>query len=414
MQKLSLTKTYQKYSEYKDSGVEWLGQIPKEWSVGKVKEIFSLSKEKISGSAETNILSLTQKGIKPRDISSNEGQIAATYEGYMHILKGDIVLNPMDLITGFVDSSKLEGIISPAYTVIRKRNKNINSQFYNYFFQKHYYEKIFSPFGVGVSIDHRWTLKDNTLLNFPIIKLDLAKQQQMATFLDQKLSFIDQIIEKKKKLIELLKEKRTAVINQAVTKGLDPKVELVDSGIDWIGQIPKGWRVVKLKYLAKFEYGESLSDDLRKEGTVKVYGSNGKVGFHDKANSLRPVIVIGRKGSYGAVNYSEDNVFAIDTTYYVDKRHTKQNLLWLSYILGTIGLNLMSQDTGVPGLSRKSAYQKLIITPPLYDQEKISLYLNDWSNMYDNLLKSINKSILFLQELKSSLISNVVTGKVKI
>ena len=137
MQTLKLTKKYEHYPEYKDSGVEWLGMIPKDWELAKVKEVFNLIKEKSFDNSEADVLSLTLSGIKKRNISNNEGQIASSYEGYRHIYKGDIVLNPMDLLRGFVDASKYEGIISPAYSTLRKKDFDTNSQFYNYFFQNH-------------------------------------------------------------------------------------------------------------------------------------------------------------------------------------------------------------------------------------------------------------------------------------
>ncbi|MCX6717154.1 MAG: restriction endonuclease subunit S, partial [Candidatus Taylorbacteria bacterium] len=194
-----MTKKYEKYPEYKNSGIEWLGKIPKNWQVGKVKEVFNLLKEKSFNNSESEILSLTLNGIKTRDVSNNEGQIAASYEGYRKI------------------SSKYEGIISPAYSTLRKKNNGTNSQFYNYFFQKHYFEGIFHPFGNGVSVDHRWTLKDDTLMNFPLISIPEKEQTKIANYLDEKTETIDQIIEKKQKLIEFLQEKRTAAINHEIT-----------------------------------------------------------------------------------------------------------------------------------------------------------------------------------------------------
>ena len=266
MQTLKLTKKYEKYSEYKDSGVEWLGKIPREWRVGKVKEVFDLLKQKSFNNSESEVLSLTLNGIKIRDISNNEGQIAASYEGYRKIKKGDIVLNPMDLIRGFVDASKYEGIISPAYSTLRKKDNKINSQYYNYFFQKHYFEGIFYPFGNGVSVDHRWTLKDDTLINFPILGIPFEQQIKIANYLDEKTSSIDQIIKKKQKLIELLREKRTAIIANEVVKKSKEKwktekikhlVKSIESGI-W-GENPlENSDDIKCLRVADFDY-ENLS-----------------------------------------------------------------------------------------------------------------------------------------------------------
>jgi type I restriction enzyme S subunit len=121
---------------------------------------------------------------------------------------------------------------------------------------------------------------------------------------------------------------------------------------------------IPLRRVARFAYGDSLSDALRQDGDVPVYGSNGQVGTHAEANTLGPVLIVGRKGSFGKVQYSARPVFAIDTTFYIDQRLTNSDLRWLFYVLQTLNLDVLSEDVGVPGLSRDRAYSQLV---PCYD-----------------------------------------------
>ncbi len=129
--------------------------------------------------------------------------------------------------------------------------------------------------------------------------------------------------------------------------------------------VPPGWGFAPLKRLTRFGYGEAISaDDRDPNGMVKVYGSNGPFDQHSASNTLGPCIIVGRKGSYGKCQYSDQPVFAVDTTFVVDQRHTKADLRFLFHLLGILGLDELSDDTAVPGLSREKAYQSLTPLPP--------------------------------------------------
>lgn len=436
MQKLQLRKKYEVYPEYKDSDIEWLGKIPKEWETGKVKEVFNLLKERSFNNSEEEVLSLTLNGIKTRDVSNNEGQIAASYEGYRKIIKGDIVLNPMDLVRGFVDASKYEGIISPAYSTLRKKDKKTNSQYYNYFFQKHYFEGIFHPFGNGVSVDHRWTLKDDTLVNFPVLTISLEQQTKITNFLDKKTDLIDKIIEKKKKQIELLKEKRTAVVEQAVTKGLVQGVELVDSGVDWIGNIPDDWEIAKLKYrttLNKYTLPENTDQDytfkyldIGEVSDGKEMGDGEVLKFSTAPSRARRIVktndsIIATVRTYlKAVGFFEsiDNPTIVSTGFAVLTPGSLLNPKYLNYYLKSARFinEVIIRSTGVsyPAITPFYLISLPIIYPSIQEQLQIVKYLDDRLSKINLVINRIEASIGKLSEFKLSLISNVVTGKVKV
>lgn len=169
------------------------------------------------------------------------------------------------------------------------------------------------------------------------------------------------------------------------------------------------WPNLQLKYVARLAYGDSLPSESRIPGKVSVLGSNGPVGFHHKANTLGPCIVVGRKGSYGKITYSDAPVFAIDTTYYIDSRHTRTNLRWLYYLLGSIGLDSISQDTGVPGLSREHAYCNRVHVPSESEQKAIADFLDRKTTEIDGLIGRKQRLIDLLGEKRKSLISHAVT-----
>ena len=183
-----------------------------------------------------------------------------------------------------------------------------------------------------------------------------------------------------------------------------------DSGVEWIGEIPEHWGVIKLKYVTKLAYGDSLPTENREEeGEVDVFGSNGKVGTHNVANTLSPVIIVGRKGSYGKVTYSDKECFAIDTTYYIDNRCTKSNIKWLYHSLMILELDKNSQDTGVPGLSREYAYNKYVPVPTVNEQAAIANFLDQKTAEIDDLIADKEKLIELLQEKRQAIITEAVT-----
>jgi type I restriction enzyme S subunit len=173
--------------------------------------------------------------------------------------------------------------------------------------------------------------------------------------------------------------------------------------------IPSHWTDAPLRHVARLEYGESLPDHVRSVGQYSVYGSNGPVGLHEKANTRGPVIVVGRKGSFGLVNYSYEPVFAIDTTYFVDASTTKQNTRWLYYTLATAGLSEVSRDTGVPGLSREDAYSTRIAVPPASEQRAIAAFLDRETAKIDGLIAKQTEFLTLLDEHRRALITEAVT-----
>ena len=184
--------------------------------------------------------------------------------------------------------------------------------------------------------------------------------------------------------------------------------EYKDSDVEWIGKIPKHWNLVMLKYKARLVYGDSLISENREDGVVPVYGSNGIIDSHCSANTLSPTIIVGRKGSLGKVQYSDVPCFVIDTAYYIDKRTSKVNLLWLYYVLQTLKLERF-RNSVLPGLNRESAETQHIPLIRKEEQTQIANFLDRKTQQIDELIRIKERQVELLQEQRTALINQAVT-----
>ena len=181
------------------------------------------------------------------------------------------------------------------------------------------------------------------------------------------------------------------------------------AGVLWLGDVPAQWEVRRLKNICSFAYGDSLPEEARRPGAVPVFGSNGRVGEHDIANTLVPCLIIGRKGSFGKIRFSGKPVHAIDTTFFVDTRHTSADLRWLYYVLCWVRLDTVSRDSAVPGLNRGDAYQTILPLPPLPEQAAIVRYLDHHDRLIQRYIRAKKKLVALLEEQKQAIIHRAVT-----
>ena len=201
----------------KETNIDWIGRIPEEWEYKKVKYIFEIKKE-IAGRTGLDILSVTQSGIKIKDISKNEGQIAADYSKYQIVEIGDFIMNHMDLLTGGVDCSKYYGVTSPDYRVFKFKNPELYSpEYYTYIMQICYKNKIFYGLGQGVANLGRWRLQTDKFLNFVLPVPPKEEQIEIVNYLDKKCAEIDNIIEQKQKLLIEMEAYKKSLIYECVT-----------------------------------------------------------------------------------------------------------------------------------------------------------------------------------------------------
>ena len=213
----TVTKGIRKNRKLKDSRSTWFGQIPSDWNMIKIKYIFKIQKD-IAGEEGHTVLSITQKGIKPKDLSKNEGQLAENYSNYQLVHIGDFAMNHMDLLTGWVDVSKYEGVTSPDYRVFGLIDKdNYCSQYYLYLMQMCYTNRIFHGLGQGVSGLGRWRLQADKFLNFSITVPSYEEQKEIANYLDQKCSAIDELIARKEQYLYEIENYKKSLIYEYVT-----------------------------------------------------------------------------------------------------------------------------------------------------------------------------------------------------
>lgn len=207
-----------KTEDFIDTGIKYLNKIPPNWQTTSVRNLFYISKEK-ANLQEPTVLTLARSGIKIRDISTNEGQLAESYENYNPVEVNDLLLNPMDLISGDNCSiSKVTGVISPAYFNLRAYDKtNTNSEFYNFYFKTQYWIKSMFEQGKGVSFDNRWTMNSNACLNLSVPKLPIEEQTTIVKKIEERMETINSIIEREENKIELLKELKKSLILEFIT-----------------------------------------------------------------------------------------------------------------------------------------------------------------------------------------------------
>ncbi len=212
----AVTKGLDPDAPMKDSGVEWIGEIPEGWEIIRTKHRFII-KKRIVGYEGPTVLSITQRGIIAKDIVSGEGQLAANYSGYQWVYPGDFAMNHMDLLTGWVDCSSLEGVTSPDYRVFAPTTNDIDRRYYTYVFQHCYSAKVYYSLGQGVSGLGRWRLPADQFNNFVLPLPCLVEQQIIADYLDSKTAEIDSLVDAKQQMADRLREYRKSLISEAVT-----------------------------------------------------------------------------------------------------------------------------------------------------------------------------------------------------
>ena len=427
---------------YKPSGIEWLGEIPQSWEIRRLKYLFYISKEE-SRDEFPNVLSLTQNGIIERDITTNKGQLAQNYIGYNIVKRGDIILNPMDLSSGYVAKSTFEGVISQAYIKIRPL-ETLNLSYYESFFQNLYHYKILWHLGKGISYDHRWTLGNDVFLNIKIPLPPLQEQKEIAEFLDSKCEKIQNYIDKKQKLITLLQEKKQALINEVVTKGLNPNIESKNSGIEYLGLIPHHWEVKKLKILFSLgnglnitkqdfvsygipcvSYGEIHSKyPCRLDTSIHKLPYVSETYLADKPQSLLT------KGDFVFADTSEDiegsgnftsiqsyvPVFAGYHTIILKPKTSEINDLYFSFLFDSFGIRsqIRKEVCGVKVFSITKSILKEIqcLLPPLQEQKEIAAFLDSKVAQIDSAIEKTKKQIELIKEYKNTLINEAVCGRI--
>lgn len=427
------------YPKYKDLGIQGIGEIPEGWGAHKLKRISKIETGNTPSKEDDRyyingifpwIRPDELKEFKPIEASNfylnEEGKLLAR-----RIPKGSILVCCIGSLgkigVAGVDLATNQQINS----VIPNQNKfNPNFAKYIIYVSQPEYERIGNANVVAI-------LSKNQQGEFFYCLPNIDEQQKIASFLDKKTAKIDTLIEKDKKLIALLKEKRTALINHAVTKGLDPNVKLKDSGIQWIGEIPEGWGVRKLKTISKIVLGKMLTNDDKGNYLLKPYLRAQNIFWENvdvsdikemwfSPNEIRIYrlskndLLVSEGGDAGrtAIWNEEINECYIQNSVHkvtILPEHNPRYFLYVFEMFGLLGyFESIVNRVSIGHLTREKLKEVNCIVPPLSDQTAIANYLDQNTSKIDKTIKIIEKKIKLLEEYKKSLIHYVVTGKVDV
>lgn len=403
------------YASYKQTDVEWVGEIPVHWTIGKFRYTFTESHEKIQDTIVGLMLSVSgYRGIEIKEYDDeNRRRLDEDLMGYRVVRKGQLVVNTMWLNYAGLGISDLEGHVSPAYRCYWISD-GTDKRFLHFLMRSDRYVKGYTKFLTGIRPNSLQMSRDD-LLEFPILKPPIEEQVAIAIFLDHEVAKIDALIVDKQRFIELLREKHAALISNAVTKGLNPSAPMKNSGIEWLGVVPQHWEIYALKRIASLKSGESITaDDIEQDGDFPVYGGNGLRGYTKRYTHEGFYVLIGRQGALcGNINYAYEKFWASEHAVVVSPIRPVE-MIWLGELLRSMNLNQYSISAAQPGLSVEIVSNLSIPVPPIQEQTTIAAYLGQETSKITTLVTEANQAITLLQERRSALISAAVTGKIDV
>lgn len=430
---------YKAYPEYKDSGVEWLGEIPGHWDVFTGKRIFQSVRTPALKNDEQ--LAASQKfGVIPQSLMMqlNDSKVMLALKGtdsFRHVDENNFVIS-LRSFEGGIEHSKYSGCVSPAYTVL-KNTKPLSYSYYRYLLKC-------APF-IAALQSSTDSLRDGKSINyeqFGAICLPITsvfEQNLIAAFLDHETAKIDNLIEKQQQLIELLKEKRQAVISHAVTKGLNPDVPMKDSGVEWLGEVPEHWAITKLKWI-----GKTTSGGTPTTSKFELYYEDGHIPWirttdlnnselfdtpiritskavSETACSILPIgsVLLGMYGGAGSIG--KHSLLRFESTInqavcgvlpcekmlpdFLHKYYEFYRPFWMIDAAGT------RKD---PNIGQDNIKEGMVLIPPFEEQLLINEHINEMHKIYECVISSALEGINLLQERRTALISAAVTGKIDV
>ena len=436
----------EKYPSYKDSSIEWIGEIPKFWKSERLASILNSVSER-SGT-DLPLLSITrEKGVIIRDLDNEEENhnfIPDDLSNYKVIRKGQFGMNKMKAWQGSYGISDQDGIVSPAYYIFQLRN-DIDSRYFHLAIRSRLYISFFGSASDGVRIG-QWDLSRDRMKNIPFLIPPLPEQTAIAVFLDHKTALVDQAIGIKQKQIELLKERRQILIHKAVTRGLNPNVKMQNSGVEWIGEIPEGWEVKRLKTVLQDgkdgirigPFGSSIKSEILKPTGFKIYGQEhviaddfnigGKyiddIDFNRLSNYelFAGDIVITMMGTTGKCKVVPNTIERGIMDSHLIRVRTKINIAnpeFVSFLINDSKyifnqIKLRSKGSIMEGLNSSIVKSLHLLLPPINVQKEILLNRDETNSKFNTAITLKEQEIEKLKEYKATLINSAVTGKIKV
>ncbi|OGO76963.1 MAG: hypothetical protein A2Y23_03460 [Clostridiales bacterium GWB2_37_7] len=426
------------YEKYKSTDTSYMDMIPIDWDVIKLREVFQERKEKNINHKTENVLSVMKDiGVIPYSEKGNVGnKCSEDIERYKLVYPNDIVMNCMNVIIGSVGMSKYYGALSPVYYVLKNRNDEMyDIRYFDYVFKLKSLQRELTKYGKGI-LAHRMRIPMEMLKNLLLPYPSSAEQEQIVIFLDSQLAKINKLIKAKKKIIVALKEQKQAVINEAVTKGINPDIKLKPSGIEWLEDIPEHWKVSRIKAVANIRYGLSQPPKEAVNGLPMIRATNvdsGKIIEKDlifidkddlplgkKIYLKKDEIIIVRSGAYTADSAIIPEKYDGAIAGY-DMVITVKSAIaaYISYVLlSKYVLNdqlfLVKMRAAQPHLNAEEVGNAIVVLPPIEEQKKVVRILDIKCKEIDMTKKSIQKEIDLITEYRTRLISDAVTGKIDV
>ena len=418
--------------ELKDSGIPWIGEIPKDWGIDTIGNLYTLRTEKVSDK-DYAPLSVTKMGIVPQLETA-----AKTDDGDNRKLVrvGDFAINSRSDRRGSCGISAYDGSVSLINLVLTPRGQ-MYPRFYNWLFHTELFADEFYKWGHGI-VDDLWTTRWQEMKRISIVSPSYQEQQRIAEFLDRKCAEVDEMIALQEQIIEELKAYKQSVITEAVTKGLNPAAPMRDSGIDWIGSIPEHWEVCRVKNVAslfgRIGFRGYTSDDLNKdgEGAITLSPSNmlpmgmdytnvtylSWMKYHESPEIMiqnGDILMVKTGSSYGKVSYVDNLPKEATINPQILRIVSRINSKYLGYYLQT-PLFIYQVEGGVvggtiPTISQEKINNFFVAMSSIEEQQAIADYLDEKCADIDSLIQTKQSKIDSLKEYKKSIIYEYVTGK---
>lgn len=399
----------------KDSGIEWIGEIPADWELGRIGQLYSERREKVSDT-EYAPLSVTMQGIVPQLSTAAKTD---AHDDRKLVKKGDFAINSRSDRRGSCGVSPFDGSVSLINTILCPHD-DMNAGYYNWLFHTSMFADEYYKWGHGI-VNDLWTTGWQEMKRISIPVPAIEEQAAISNYLDQQCAHIDAVIEKTKASIEEYKKLKQAVITQAVTKGIRGDRPMKDSGIEWIGEIAEDYQIIKLKYVCYVldQYRSPISAEQRTQNADILYDYYGASGAIDKIDGYTiddHVMLIGEDGANLRMRnlplmYEVSGKAWINNHAHILKPNDKIEFYYLFYALEALDINPYITGSAQPKLSQENLRNIFLVLPSYVEQVEISEYVRKKIFEFDELIDKKNKFLEEQEAYKKSLIFEYVTGK---
>ncbi len=426
--------SFPRYEAYKDSGVDWLGDVPAYWTMPPLWSLFRRVKR--TGFPEEELLSVYRDYgvIVKSSRDDNFNKPSDDLDSYQLVEPGDLAINKMKAWQGSVGISEHRGIVSPAYFVYKALHTQ-SPRYLHYLMRSPRYTAAYLALSKGIRVN-QWDIDPQYHSRMPVLLPSLPEQSRIAAFLDRETAKIDALVAEQQRLIALLKEKRQAVISHAVTKGLNPHAPMKDSGVEWLGEVPAHWEVKQLRYVGLAMNGLTYDPaDIvaRGDGTLVLRSSNvqgGVITLEDNVyvrsniperlrTRIGDILICSRNGSRALIGknapitrQSEGMTFGAFMMIFRSKFHNFLRFVFNSELFAYQSALFLTST--INQLTMDNLYSFKVPLPLQSEQDAIAAFLDRETAKIDTLTDAAERAIALLQERRSALISAAVTGKIDV